>query len=79
LRIGRRSAARHWQNRSSGSSGMICARMGIDREKIDNIVLVLPWLTLHDERHAWKDFDWDTLDRLHTKGFNANPASKVPW
>jgi Domain of unknown function (DUF6429) len=47
--------------------------------KIDNTVLVLRWLTLHDERRAWKDFDWDTLDRLHTKGFNANPAIKVPW
>ena len=33
--------------------------MEIDRDKIDEAVLALLWLTLHDERRAWKGFDWD--------------------
>jgi Domain of unknown function (DUF6429) len=35
------------------------------------------WLTLHDERRTWKGFDWDALDRLHEKGFIADPAKKA--
>ena len=49
--------------------------MEIDRAKIDETVLV--WLTLHDERRAWKGFDWATLDRLHQKGLIASPANKA--
>jgi hypothetical protein len=26
---------------------------------------------------SWKGFDWDTLDRLHQKGFISNPKSKA--
>jgi hypothetical protein len=51
--------------------------MEIDREKIDAAALALLWLTLHDERRAWKGFDWDTLDRLYQKGFIANPVGKA--
>jgi hypothetical protein len=40
-------------------------RMEIDFDKIDDAVLGLLWLTLHDERRAWKGFDWGALDRLH--------------
>ena len=50
--------------------------MEIDLDKIDDAVLGLLWLTLHDERRAWKGFDWDALDRLHQKGFIADPANK---
>ena len=50
--------------------------MEIDPDKIDDAVLGLLWLTLHDERRAWKGFDWDALDRLHQKGFIADPANK---
>ena len=35
-----------------------------DREKVDEVVLALMQLTLHDFSRAWKGFDWDTLDRL---------------
>ena len=42
--------------------------MEIDTDKIDDAVLALLWLTLHDERRAWKGLDWDALDRLHDKG-----------
>ena len=32
--------------------------MEIDLDKIDDTVLALLWLTLHDERRASKGFDW---------------------
>jgi hypothetical protein len=43
--------------------------MDIDEDKIDEVVLALLRLTLHDERYAWKGFDWETTGRLHKKGF----------
>ncbi len=51
--------------------------MEIDDDKIDDAVLALLWLTLHDESRAWKGFDWETLNRLHRKGLIDNPASKA--
>ncbi|TJW07467.1 MAG: hypothetical protein E5W82_23645 [Mesorhizobium sp.] len=51
--------------------------MDLDTDKIDNAVLGLLWLTLHEERRAWKGLDWDVLDRLHQKGLIANPANKA--
>jgi hypothetical protein len=43
--------------------------MEIDYDKIDEAVLALMWLTLHDERRAWKSFDWSVTDRLYQMGF----------
>ncbi len=51
--------------------------MEIDTDRIDDAVLGLLWLTLHDERRAWKGFDWASLDRLHEKGLIADPANKA--
>jgi hypothetical protein len=51
--------------------------MEIDEDKVDDAVLALLWLTLHDERRAWKGFDWDALDRLHQKGLILDPKGKV--
>lgn len=51
--------------------------MEIDRDKIDEAVLALLWLTLHDERLAWKGFDWDVLERLHARGLIADPVNKA--
>lgn len=51
--------------------------MEIDRDKIDEAVLALLWLTLHDERRAWKGFDWDALERLHARGLIADPVNKT--
>ncbi len=51
--------------------------MEIDRDKIDEAVLALLWLTLHDERRAWKGFDWDVLERLHARGLIAAPVNKA--
>ena len=51
--------------------------MAIDLDKIDDTVLGLLWLTLHDENRAWKGLDWGALDRLHQKGLIADPANKA--
>ena len=51
--------------------------MEIDRDKIDDAVLGLLWLTLHDERRAWKGIDWAAMERLHQKGLIANPVNKA--
>ena len=51
--------------------------MEIDTDKIDDAVLALLWLTLHNERCAWKGFDWDVTDRLHRKGLIADPVNKA--
>jgi hypothetical protein len=36
--------------------------MDLDAEKIDEAVLALLWLTLHDEFRVWKSFDWDAMN-----------------
>jgi hypothetical protein len=51
--------------------------MNIDTEKIDEAVLALLFLTLHDGSRAWKGLDWDALNRLHEKGFISNPIGKA--
>jgi hypothetical protein len=51
--------------------------MEIDTDRIDEAVLALLYLGLHDRWRAWKGFDWDAMDRLHEKGMISNPASKA--
>jgi uncharacterized protein DUF6429 len=51
--------------------------MDIDENRIDDAILALLLLGLHDGRRAWKSFDWDALDRLHAKGLISNPAGKA--
>ena len=51
--------------------------MDLDEDKIDAAVLALLRLTLHDGRRAWKGFDWDSMDRLHRKGWIADPVGKA--
>lgn len=48
-----------------------------DRDKVDEIVLALLQLTLHDSYRAWKGFDWEVLDRLYEKGWLENPRGKA--
>lgn len=55
-------------------------KMEIDKDKIDDAVLALLYLTtLEDEDvlRAWKGHDWDSLDRLHEKGLISDPKSKA--
>jgi hypothetical protein len=51
--------------------------MDYDEDKIDEVVLALLSMTLHDEVRAWKGFDFTVLDRLHEKGFIRDPRSKA--
>lgn len=49
----------------------------LDDDKIDQAVLALLYLGLHDGARAWKGFDWEALNRLHEKGFISNPRGKA--
>ncbi len=52
--------------------------MEYDRDKVDEVVLALFYLTTHDNgNRAWKGMDWDAMDRLHDKGFIGNPKTKA--
>jgi len=56
--------------------------MKYDHDKVDDCTLALLYLVAHDRQEgfgarAWKGFDWDTLDRLHEKGFISNPIGKT--
>jgi hypothetical protein len=55
--------------------------MDYDPDKVDDVVLALLALTIHQEgdygARAWKGHDWDALDRLHKKGFIHDPVSKA--
>lgn len=50
--------------------------MNIDKGKIDETVLALLQLTLHDEFRAWKGQDFDVMNRLYEKGFISDPVNK---
>jgi hypothetical protein len=49
----------------------------IDTDKIDDVVLALLYLTLHDGFRAWKGHDWDALGRLRRKGMICDPVGKA--
>ena len=51
--------------------------MDIDNDKIDEAVLALLYLTLHDNRRAWKSHDWNAMNRLHEKGYISDPVGKA--
>ena len=52
-----------------------------DTDKIDEAVLALLALTVHQEdeygARCWKGHDWEALNRLHQKGLIGNPVSKA--
>lgn len=50
--------------------------MDYDQNRVDDAVLALLYLTLHDYNRAWKGFDWDAMNRLHEKGLIENPRDK---
>ena len=51
--------------------------MNYDRDKVDEMVLALLWLTPAGAGRAWKGHDWDALDRLHKKGLISDPKKKA--
>ena len=50
--------------------------MEVDEDKIDEAVLALLYLTLHDERRVWKGMDFEVMNRLHEKGYIDDPVNK---
>jgi hypothetical protein len=54
--------------------------MQYDADKVDEMTLALLYLVMHDRdedgARAWKGFDWDTMNRLHEKGYISDPVSK---
>lgn len=54
--------------------------MEYDRDKVDDMMLALLFLTTFEDGpvlRAWKGMDWDVSDRLHEKGYIANPKGKT--
>jgi hypothetical protein len=55
--------------------------MEYDRDKVDEMVLALLYLTSSTDQYAtraWKGLDVETLDRLYKKGWISDPNSKAP-
>jgi hypothetical protein len=63
-----------YKHRASHEGELI---MAINTDRIDEAVLALLYLGLHDHGRAWKGFDWDAMNRLHEKGMISNPVSKA--
>jgi hypothetical protein len=56
--------------------------MNYDCDKVDEMVLALLYLTIHETdqfggARTWKSHDWDALDRLHSRGYISDPKSKA--
>ncbi len=56
--------------------------MEYDKEKVDEYILALLYLVIHDRQEgygarAWKGFDWDSMSRLYEKGLISNPVGKA--
>lgn len=51
--------------------------MDIDTDRIDDAVLALLRLGLHEDGRVWKSFDWEAMNRLHEKGFISDPVGKA--
>jgi len=49
----------------------------IDKQKVDDAVLALLYLTLHDGVRAWKTFDWNSMNRLFEKEFICDRVNKA--
>ena len=51
--------------------------MNLDIDRIDQAVLALLYLGLHESFRTWKSFDWDVMTRLHQQGFISDPVGKA--
>jgi hypothetical protein len=55
--------------------------MQYDKDKVDEMILALFYLTSSRDRYAtraWKGLDLAVLDRLHAKGYIGDPKNKGP-
>lgn len=53
--------------------------MEIDKDKVDEAVLALLYLTRCDSKYgaaAWKGHDWSAMERLYAKGYISDPVNK---
>jgi hypothetical protein len=54
--------------------------MEYDQTKVDEAVLALLYLNFFEHggvNRTWKGFDWDSMNRLHEKGYIGDPKSKA--
>ena len=54
--------------------------MDYDKDKVDDMILALLWLTMFDEGYgprAWKGYDFEHMNRLYEKGYLGNPKGKA--
>ncbi|HET9821589.1 MAG TPA: DUF6429 family protein [Burkholderiaceae bacterium] len=51
--------------------------MKLDTDRIDDAVLALLLLGVHDGDRAWKSFDWEAMNRLHAKGLISDPVGRA--
>lgn len=51
--------------------------MELDTQRIDDAVLALLLLGLHEGDRAWKSFDWDAMNRLHAQGLISDPVGRA--
>ena len=56
---------------------MAKGKLVLDTDRIDDAVLALLHLGLHDGFRAWKSFDWEAMNRLHEKGMISGPVGKA--
>jgi hypothetical protein len=49
----------------------------LNKDRIDEAVLALMYLGLHDGTRTWKSFDWDAMARLYEKGYITDPVGKT--
>lgn len=53
----------------------------IDWNKVEDMTLALLYLTTfvegHGEARAWKGHSWEVMNKLHERGFIANPISSA--
>jgi hypothetical protein len=55
--------------------------MECDKDKVDEMTLALMYLVMTKQGEggrAWKGLDWQTMDRLHQKGWISDPKAKSP-
>jgi hypothetical protein len=51
--------------------------MELDANKIDDAVLALLYMSLHEGVRAWKGFDWEAMERLHENGYITEPRGRA--
>jgi hypothetical protein len=66
-----------WQSLAGGKTKKYFLYMEYDKDKVDEMVLALLFLTFHDDCRAWKGHDWGAMNRLHEKGMISNPVKKT--